>query len=291
MLSPKEIKNKIRICQNAAQLMVWPHIHAQIMAVISDETANLARLSAIVGMDPALSAGLLRIANSVYYSQKQPVTAISRAVMLIGLTEFRRLASTTALIQQFSSKEPVLDLNINSLWLHSVVTARVAGIIRGLYPYLDPEEVYTAGLLHDLGKVFMVCYLRDDVIAIAELRHQKRLSWWKAEQEYGLDHTVVGKAIAQVWGLPPGVANVIAGHHDPLDTQDYFLIKSIVYLADIMSNRAGFSYMANFPKYLDPAIMLRLQMTPEKIKSCWKEFCRIKDDIVSQCQTILSNVV
>lgn len=267
--------------------MAWPHTYQQINSVMGREAANILRLSAIVSLDPALTAGVLKVVNSAYYAQKE-VTSVSRAIMVLGMKEFRRLATNIALIQQFGDSKKVNNININDLWLHCIATARAAQLIGELFPYLSSEDLYTAGLLHDLGKLFMITHFPDDVIKINALRKRKNLSWYEAEKKYGLDHALLGKIIAETWGLPPLLTKVIANHHNPDTVTSYFMFVAIVYMADIFADMAGFSFMAKIPERFAPIVMLRLQLTKADLKSCWQKFSEVVPDIRAFGESILA---
>lgn len=268
--------------------MSWPQTYQQINSVIGREAANILKLSAIVSLDPALTASVLKVVNSAYYAQKGEVTSVSRAIMLLGMKEFRRLATNIALIQQFQTSEDVNSININDLWLHCIATARAAQSIGGFFPYLNSEDLYTAGLLHDLGKLFMVTHFQEDIIKINALRKNKNLSWWQAETEYGLDHTVIGKIVAETWGLPPLLTTVIANHHSPDTVTAYFLNVAVIYIADIFADMAGFSFMSKLPKRFAPIVMLRLQLTEKDLKPCWQKFLEVVPDIRAFGESILA---
>jgi len=286
MISQSQLRKRIENCRESAKLMSWPQTYQQINAVIGREAASILKLSAIVSLDPALSAGILKVANSAYYGQEE-VTSINRAIMVIGLEEFRRLATEVALIQQFKAPKG-FDININDLWLHCIATARAANLIGEIFPYLSPEDLYTAGLLHDLGKLFMVTQFTDDVVKINELRKKKQLSWYEAEKEYGINHTLIGKVVAETWGLPPLLTKVIANHHNPDTITSYFMFVAIVYIADIFADMAGFSFMSKLPKRFAPIVMLRLQLTKADLKSCWRKFLEVVPDIRVFGESILA---
>lgn len=201
------------------QLPTPPVVFTQINRVVNSPDASVYDVARIVAEDPGMSARTLRMANSAYYGLAQPVSSVRQAIVILGMDAVRSLALSAALLKTFSGylAEPEFQ---NNYWRHSLATASAARILHGKRTsdrgIRGGEEGFTAGLLHDIGKLVMVCHiqvLRRQVLAhpqfgVVEDRF--------AEQEVlGFTHAEIGAVLAERWNLPEPLVAAIQYHHEP----------------------------------------------------------------------------
>ena len=149
----------------------------------------------------------------------------------------RTLVITTSIFEMMQSG----DL---SLWEHSLGVAAASGILAQYLGLANPEEVTTAGLLHDLGKVVIRSEFPSLSQEISALVKQKKIFIREAEREIlgGMDHSHIGQLLTNQWNLPERLTEPIAHHHEPSKSKKFFQETAVVHLADILIRAWGYGY-------------------------------------------------
>lgn len=216
-------------------LPTLPGVLGQILHTLEDTWASAKDLETIVANDQALSSKMLAAANSAYYGFPQQVTTVHRAALVLGFDEVRKICLGASLIGFMQKANPqALDLS-QRLWRHSLWVAEAARILTQLRDAptgLDPEGAFTAGLLHDVGKVVLVAFFPEAAQALLDMMARQRCSWRQAEVELELDHQDIGLYLAEHWNLPPLLAEVMGRHHEPDPGLAYLPTVLVVHLAD-----------------------------------------------------------
>ncbi len=212
-----------------AQLPPLPQAVLALQATLQDESASVADCALRIRQDPALTARLLRLANSAFYGVPGRVTGIDDAVQLIGLRSLRLLAMTAAVTLQFSvgsSRARWLD----RFWRHALAVAHLAQGLAELRGQ-PVERAYIAGLLHDIGWLVLATRTGADPDADPDA------------DRAGDDHAAAGAAVARHWHLPTAVAEAIAGHHAPAGgASSATSLEDIVHVADALAHGHGFGH-------------------------------------------------
>lgn len=197
-------------------LRIMPTIYAEITAELQAANPSVARVADIVARDPAITAKILQLINSAYFGLRAYVSDPSRAVQLLGLETVRSLVLSTHVYAQFPASG---TLELADLWQHSIRTARIAKTIARRLRLSDREsnEAFSAGLLHDTGKLVLAELMprydtlvrtsREDGVSLASIERQ----------EFGTSHAEVAAYLFGLWGLPYGLIEAIAWHHNPGD--------------------------------------------------------------------------
>jgi putative nucleotidyltransferase with HDIG domain len=183
-------------------------------ALIAEEVA-LGELVGIVEKDPALTARLLRAANSALYSRGgDRVATLAPAIGRIGLRQLRSVALAGSILTLFKARSTSLRPEV--FWAHSAAVGAAARVLASNAPGVDPEECYTAGLLHDVGLLVLDQFFPDDYALIGGQRLELELPWWQQEEDtFGLDHGEIGGLLLGHWGLPLPVVDAVTFHHRP----------------------------------------------------------------------------
>mgnify|MGYP001394889090 CR=1 FL=1 len=225
----------------SAQLPTLPAVAARLLELTAQEDVAIADIGQCIAQDVALSAKILKVANTAFYSFQQQITSIHQAVSLLGINAVQNLAlsfSFLAMGNQQGSKLFHFDL----FWERSLVAATAARLIAGLVPDSDADQLFTISLLQNVGQLIFALTMPSrydhvlELLAVAD-HDANELA---LEQEFlALPHTVSGSEVAKMWGLPSVLQATIRYHHDP-DTypggnlQELGVIK-IVYLADLVT--------------------------------------------------------
>jgi putative nucleotidyltransferase with HDIG domain len=213
-----------------------PKVLHRLLTLIENPRVSLNQISNFVAGDPALTNKVLRMVNSPVYGFPGRISSVDQAVILLGLTVVKGLLLGVSVFD-------LMQKTMIGLWEHSIGTAIFARIIAVRKGHKEPDEVSVSGLLHDIGKVFLVLQFPDDYqMALAD-SHNNRLIIYESEKNYfNTTHASVGSWMAQKWRFPAGLTDVIEYHHKPHLAKTMPLESSIVHLADILVRSRGFGF-------------------------------------------------
>ncbi|MEW5773783.1 MAG: HDOD domain-containing protein [Thermodesulfobacteriota bacterium] len=205
------------------QLPRLPHrlpYSPSLLAALFTQTgeASLASLEDIgrtIGQDQGLTARVLTLANSAYYGLQAEVTTPGRAVAVLGLCEVRTLVLAVGVAAMARERVPARLLDLAAYWRHQAVTAQAARLLARRLG-LDSDALYTAAMLHDLGKLLAAMHRPGDWMAITSLEQNKGLPAFMAEDaHWGIDHALVGAMTLSSWNLPLAITDPVSWHHAP----------------------------------------------------------------------------
>ncbi len=211
-----------------------PQTLFQLLDIIQQEKSSANNLEDVILRDQAVTAKVLRAANSAYYGFCGKVTTVSRAVVAIGFHEVQNICLCALLMQNFHS-DAVNQQEQMQLWQHSFATGGLARSIAQLRPWIQAEESYVLGLLHDLGRMVLMFYFLDDYHQIHRLASESSVSSYVAEERHGMPHTLIGKWLAIKWHLPTVYQVVMEYHHAPLSAPESQKEVSLIYLANVLA--------------------------------------------------------
>ncbi len=183
---------------------------------ISSAAVEPSELTELVLSDPALAGQVLRTVNSSFYGLRQPVASVFRAVLLLGHGEVRNIVWRASVIESLGSSRGSAGPLTEELWRHSFSTSRVAYAIAKSLGLAGPDEISTAALLHDIGKLICLHVWPDLAGDLYEPVRFGDLDLLVREQEdLKIDHARLGGEIARAWGLPEETCATITHHHAP----------------------------------------------------------------------------
>jgi putative nucleotidyltransferase with HDIG domain len=249
----------------------------KVMEICSRTDASPNELNRVISLDPVLAGQVLKLINSAYYSLVNKVTSLTRAITMLGMNTVKNMALSTAIIRTVAGVKKSRALPTTKFWAHSIgagVSAKLLGEVKGV-PVMEREELFLAGLLHDLGKV----PFGDDYIEALNIAKFEQLPLHEVELDVmGIDHQEVGLMIAEKWKLNEVITTCIGNHHrcERLhgDIGDNI---SLVALGNIYTNVFDHGYAGNpFPRESEIlALRSRLNISPE-------EFCGIGGRVVEE---------
>ena len=203
------------IVEGVHGLGVLPEAYREVMAVLDDPHANVSRIAAAIRVDPALTAGVLRLANSAAVSPREPVTTVSRATMVLGTAQLRRMALGTTVVRMFK-RIPEHLLSMRSFWEHAVAVAMIAHHLGRRSGWVQTESLFAAGLLHDVGTLLLGVARPEELRRVLTLtENANEPVEWVERRELGFDHAGIGAFLLQQWGLGSLQVAAAGFHHDP----------------------------------------------------------------------------
>lgn len=218
-----------------------PTVVARLNSLLADPDVGLPEVAQAVAEDVSASAMVLRVANSAMYGLLEPARDIQRASMVLGMRGLQNIVMRVAVIQSFSHLPESDDFDLRGLWVHSILTAQVVQSLtrkaRGSL-LLAPEEMYSCGLLHDLGKVVLFDNFGERYIEVVKGARSSGKPMWECEVEaFGFSHPQVGGVVAFLWGLPGEIQEAIDNHHGSEAQITSSAVVAATVLADQLANR------------------------------------------------------
>jgi putative nucleotidyltransferase with HDIG domain len=235
------------------ELPALPAVVGDILGALENEVEPTERLVGRINADPVLVARVLGAANSASQGSRQRIGSLLEAITLLGFNRVRQLVLMTALVRQFQPASAVFDPT--TFWRHSFAVAVCAAVI-AREAAMDEELAFNAGLLHDIGHLFIViAYPREfEAILARMLAHDTDIV--VAERAIlGLDHSQIGSAMAEHWSLPGAFVEAIEGHHNP-DGRNNDAFSNVVHVAEILSYALD---IGTIPRSAVPAFSSRAQ--------------------------------
>lgn len=227
------LKNKI--LTKVKDLPTLPEVATKVMEVANNPRSSAADMAKVISQDQALTAKILKLVNSAYYGFPRKISTVTQAIVILGFRTVRDLVLNISISGMFNSKN-VGELSAEALWLHNLGVAVTAKILAKRIGYEPLEEAFTAGLLHDLGKlVFIKLFPREyEKIVTIAINGNK----WIRDVEESLlevDHALIGKWVSENWKFPPQLVRAIQLHHQPEIDNEYPELTSIVHGADVLT--------------------------------------------------------
>jgi uncharacterized domain HDIG len=228
------------ILKRVQALPPLPQSNMRVIALTKDSSTSVKELETIVGQDPALTAAILRQANSAYYGFARRISSLQQAIVMLGFQMTQGLAMAAAISPLLKAQLVGYEIEQEDLWKHSLLTAMAAKQLcrhRGL-PYGD--IAFTAGLLHDIGKLIISIYVQEVGDFILKKVTEAKLSFVELEEKViGFDHARVGGFMARSWNLPEELVAAISFHHSLSDAQNHAELASVIHVANGLASLLG----------------------------------------------------
>lgn len=253
--------------QRSENLPVLPQIVTQVLGVANKNDSTIRDLEKIIETDTAIAGKILRVANSAYYGTGGHCATLSNAVSMLGFNTIRALMVSLAYYQLTASNASSEHFSKSELWKHGLAVATGCSIIGKIIMPLETEELFIAGLLHDVGYMLMDMYSpRDLDRVIKAARVESKPVHEMEETLLGWGHTDAGEVLARKWNLPPMIAAAIIYHHKPIMAEENQKTAAIVGLSDHLAHECGFTNSAGAAqRELDPFILETLEMPEDQL--------------------------
>lgn len=225
-----------RISESLLNLPTLPTLAARLLDLVDHPNTSAATLARFVSQDQVITARLLKMCNSAYYGLGREVTSVQQAVVMLGFDMVKEISLGVSVINAFRSTKGMDGFDITGFWDHSSAVGMVSRrIAKGWQPTLA-SEAFTAGLLHDIGKVVLIQYMPDDFAQVIQNAKASGKSLHEEERlVFGTDHGQIGSWLAGRWKLPKALRDVMQFHHDvdlcPVESRN---LAVIVHLADLL---------------------------------------------------------
>ena len=261
---------RARILARIDDLPSSPAIAAEIERVASDPKSSVGAIETTIKRDQALAAKLLRLVNSAYFGLSQRQSSLAQAIVLAGTKTIRNMVFAVTTNSLLVRRLSAYGYDKLGLWTHSIAVAIAASTLGQRLGAKDgsAEELFVAGLLHDVGKLILGEFISDMTPEQKTALFSGGAGQLKVEHELtGFDHAELGAIIAQKWNLSDMHAEIIRCHHKPTMTKEYPHGALLVHLADILSKKLGLGFKDEHPYDVsaDMAALERLRFDEKSV--------------------------
>ncbi|MDY6903082.1 MAG: HDOD domain-containing protein [Thermodesulfobacteriota bacterium] len=257
-----------QLIKEAEKLKPMSPVVTKIVSMADDPNVNFEEIANVIRYDPAVTAGLLRVCNSAYFSLPRKVETVIQAISLLGMDMVLNITLMKSAGANLKKKNKGYGLNEGELWKNAVASALVAKQTALRIGNDNPSMIFTATLLKDIGKVILDRFVQDKFVEINEIVSSSHLSFRKAEKQVlGIDHAELGGLIAEKWSFAPRMINIIKNHHLPVWEGENAQDICIVYLSDVVCMITGVGGGADALSYeFHPEVMEVLGITSETLQ-------------------------
>jgi putative nucleotidyltransferase with HDIG domain len=229
-----------QILEQTRAVPALPSSATRILAMIQDPDASMSDIMDIIAVDPGLTTDFLRLANSAYFAGPRRISSLRDAGVLLGTARIQQLVIASAVFPLVMPPLKGYDLPPGELLDHMVAVAIGAEELAKALQRAAPPWTFTAGLLHDIGKIVLGTFVEVDCQPIVQLAFQQGVSFEEAERQVlGVDHAEVGADLLAQWQFPEDIVQVVRWHHQPEQMPGDPLVADLVHAADTLSVECG----------------------------------------------------
>jgi len=205
--------NAVELAQKSGALFTLPDVYMKLQQLIRSPETGSNDIAELISTDAALTARLLKIANSSFYNFPAEIGTISRAINLIGTDQLMNLVLATSVAGSFSGV-PADVIDMDSFWRHNVDTALIARSLAGASKQADIERLFVVGLLHNVGKLIALTEMPEQALQALTLEEGEN-PWQKQYDVLGFTFAECGAELLSVWELPTGLVEAVRFQHIP----------------------------------------------------------------------------
>ena len=216
-----------------------PATGAKMLKMLEDPDTSVVEIEDVLRHDPGLTGNVLKLANSAYFGIPSKVSSVKQGVLLLGLKRLIQLVVASCVSGVMDKPVPGYDLPPGDLWRHSIAVSIAAEALVKDQKNIDAEDIFTPALLHDIGKLILGHFVKDELDDIEKIT-SKGVPYVVAENMVlGTDHAEVGAQVLTQWSFPSDVIEAVRWHHDPDFPERCKAPVDIVYLSNILCQPNG----------------------------------------------------
>jgi HD-like signal output (HDOD) protein len=212
-----------------------PQLVSELQAAMQQEDIDTHALAERITLDAALAVRILRLANSSFYGVSSKVVTVQQAVCILGVHAIRTLVTACSIMGSFAPEREA-GFDLVGFWRHATATGVCARVLAP-YVQLNAEHAFIAGLLHDIGSLVIATQLPDQYVQVERFRREYDCAPQCAEHAVmGIDHAIIGSALAAHWHLPVLICDAVGGHHLPADDARQHAMTSLIALSNALAH-------------------------------------------------------
>lgn len=284
----EEVKARI---EQVGELPTLPVVAMRVAEMVSDPDSNVNKVVSVLANDAALTAKILKVANSAYYSTRKEIETLNMAIVILGMKEVYNLVTAISIFGAFPKDKFGKGFDYYKFWLHCASVAEIGKILASRLRFRDVATIFTAGLIHDIGKILLAQYYPDEFSRAMEIAEKENVAMTEAEcRVLGVDHATIGGWLADNWKLPGYLRKVIGYHHKFEELEDYRDEVAFISVANQLCNMVDVRFgsgHSTFEPLTDPAWQYLRQISPALVDVDTEEFIKEMHGEVENAQTFL----
>ncbi len=209
------LSNKIRSkLESIIDLPSLPNVLSDVLESVDNLDLSAKILAQIIEKDQALTAKILKVANSPYYGFSRTISTVDLAILVLGLNSIKEIV-LSIILKKFFTKVDQRIFDITNFWQYSIYCASASKYLAKKLDYRLTGEAFVAGLMHDIGILILIQFFKDDFKKIIEYKDKNGVSWIEAENNIiNCTHCEIGSWLAEKWQLPENLCKSILNHHN-----------------------------------------------------------------------------
>jgi len=221
-----------------ARLRPIPQVALKISRMLNSDNYGMKEIAKEIRNDQIISAKVIQLCNSAFMGLKSKISSVDQAIVLLGEKALVKIVLQSSMELFYQDIEKGYSLTKGGLYYHAIATATAAEQIAKLTKKAEPDIAYTAGLLHDIGKIVLDQFIAQVFPTFFDRIFNEKEDLLAVEENLlGIDHTAAGKRLAELWKLPENFQQTILNHHNPENVIESSEQVHIVYFADLIISR------------------------------------------------------
>ncbi|MDR2578363.1 MAG: HDOD domain-containing protein [Chitinispirillales bacterium] len=253
MTDKKTNPDRIRkVTQSVMDLPTLPTVVAKMLQMIDNQRTSADTLARLISTDQALTAKLLKLANSAYYGFSREISTVNMAIVVLGFNTVKNMGLYLSVFDVFKNSSSASGFDAVKFWEHSAACGVAARMLSKSSGSRYSGEAFVAGLLHDMGKMILSQYFENELVEVINTTREGDGDLDKAEMEVlGVSHGRVGAWLAEKWNLPAIISDTVMHHHEPWNAKTDPSFVALITVADILCHltQIGSSGRNGCPKY------------------------------------------
>lgn len=272
-----------QIVAKTTSLPSLPTISHELLQAVGKEDADLAEIAEVVAHDPALTANVLKAANSAYFGSRKEVSSLAEAIIKLGTKWVVQTAISSVVYSSIKKPAAGYDLSATDLWIHSYSVAMMSTTLSELLNVKNAGAIYTTALLHDMGKIALGEFVSESLEEIQSQVEESEISFEEAEKNVlGINHAEAGALVAEAWNFPQHMVQAIRWHHDPSQAEDVDSSVDIVHVADALCIMQGFGIGRDGLQYRpDEKAISRLKLSNTMVQQAVCKLISSSEELVN----------
>lgn len=207
----------------------------KLSRLLMDINTSAKDVADVIQYDQSIVTKMLKMVNSAFFGFSNKVSSVQHALMLLGFNTVRNAVIAIDVINALNTKNKTKGFDISAFWYHAIGVAVISRRLDEETGHHFREDVFTAGIIHDIGKIVMAHYFSDRFQAVIETMHREQINFWEAEhRHFPMNHADVGIQLTRRWHLPDPMCNVVGRHHTTSKTSSVDNLVHIVHTADAL---------------------------------------------------------
>lgn len=228
-----------KILEEVKSLPSIPGAAGKLLSLLNDPKTSIDLVEENLRYDPGLTANVLKLANSSYFGFSRKIGSIKQATILFGFKKLLRIVMASCVNAILNKPIPGYDLPPGELWRHSIAVSVASEELINELQLPDSEMVFTAALLHDIGKLVLGKYVGESIEKIDEIAAKGKSFETAVREVIGTDHSEIGAKILAEWSFPEELIMVARWHHTPDDQEGQHVILDVVHVANLVCMMMG----------------------------------------------------